>query len=79
MVVIYQKFPYHLENIKGKDISQITQIELMYYESIEEEAHKTEIKKVCEVSEDELIWKIKYLCGCEKCYYIPVNETLISI
>ena len=79
IVNIYQKFPYHLENIKGKDISQIIQIELMYYESIKEESHKTEIKKVCEVSEDELLWKVRNSYGCGLCYYIPANETLIPI
>ena len=79
IVNIYQKFPYHLENLKKKDISQITQIELMYYESIKEESHKTEIKKVCDVSENELLWKVWNSYGCGRCYYIPANETLIPI
>lgn len=78
LVKLYQSFPHHFEILKKKEITEMSEIILPYTECIDEESGETTYDwTYWDTPEEKLLWKIRYLLGCETCYYCPKKEIII--
>ncbi len=76
-----KSLPHHLEVLKSLDVTEISMIELPFIQSNDynEDYDYPLLSPTDEDSEEEYIWKITYLYGCDHCYYSPYHEKLVDI
>ena len=78
MVQFYQNIGHHLQVLQNNNITDIFEISLPYAEVEDDEKGSKSIREVWwDYPDADLLWKIKYMLGCETCYYNPVNETIV--
>ena len=79
LVKLYQSFPHNFEILKKNEITDISEIILPYsLRKNEEEGITTPEWAYWDTPEEEILWKIRYLLGCETCYYSPYTEEKVE-
>lgn len=76
---LYQMLPHHLEVLSRIGITDVVKIELPFIEGDETDKYgnKEYYYPPLDTPEDEYLWKITYLLGCESCYYKPSTEKTV--
>lgn len=75
----YEELPGHLRNLNNKSVRNISEITLPYIEKTDEETGKISYRRwsLEDGDDEEILWKIDYECGLEKCYYNPKKKEII--
>lgn len=78
MMKVYQSLPHHLDILQENGITEISEIRFPYCEVVDEETgEKTYKESFWDNTDDDLLWKVRYMLGCEICYYNPNTEKVI--
>ena len=78
MMKVYQSLPRHLDILQENGITEISEIRFPYCEVVDEETgEKTYKESFWDNTDDDLLWKVRYMLGCESCYYNPNTEKVI--
>lgn len=79
MMKVYQSLHHHLDVLEKNNITEISEIRFPYCEEENEKTGETEYMETYWDNEDkELLWKVKYMLGCETCFYNPQKESIIA-
>ncbi len=72
---LYQSFPYHFEVFRKNGMAEISLIRLPYIEKQDEETGRIKMEDPdFDTPEEEYLWRVEYLNGCNVCYYKPATE-----
>lgn len=72
---LYQSFPHHFEVFRKNGMVEISLIRLPYIEKQDEETGRIKMEDPdFDTSEEEYLWRVEYLNGCNVCYYKPATE-----
>ena len=78
MLQFYQTIAHHLQVLKHNEINNIFEISLPYAEIEDDENGSNIIREIgWDYPDADLLWKVKYLLGCETCYYNPAKEIVV--
>lgn len=74
-----KSLPHHLDVLKTLDVREISKIELPFILSndFDEGYDDPILYPTDDNKEEDYIWKITYLYGCDICYYCPSLEELV--
>ena len=76
---LYQSLPHHFSVLQKEGLEDISLIALPYVKKKDEETGKMKIVDPdYETPEDEYMWRVEYLNGCNICYYKPANEEFVE-
>ena len=75
----YEELPEHLQYLDKEGVKNIREIKLPYIEEIDDETGKIGYRtwSLEDGDDEELLWKIDYERGLEKCYYNPRKKEII--
>ena len=72
---LYQSFPHHFEVFRKNGMAEISLIRLPYIEKQDEETGRIKMEDPdFDTPEEEYLWRVEYLNGCNVCYYKPATE-----
>ena len=72
---LYQSFPHHFEVFRKNGMAEISLIRLPYIEKQDEETGRIKMEDPdFDPPEEEYLWRVEYLNGCNVCYYKPATE-----
>lgn len=72
---LYQIFPHHFEVFRKNGMAEISLIRLPYIEKQDEETGRIKMEDPdFDTPEEEYLWRVEYLNGCNVCYYKPATE-----
>ena len=76
---LYQSFPHHFAVFQKEGLTDISLISLPYVENTNEETGRTRMENPdFETPEEEYLWRVEYLNGCNVCYYNPAKEEFVE-
>ena len=76
---LYQSLPHHFEVFQKEGLEDISMIALPYVEKKDEETGRMKMDDPdFETPEEEFLWRVEYLNGCNVCYYKPATEKFIG-
>lgn len=76
----YEELPEHLRHLESDGVKNISEITLPYIEQIDDETGKISYRRwsLEDGDDEDLLWKIDYERGLEKCYYSPRKKEVIA-
>lgn len=76
---LYQSLPHHFVVFKKDGLDDISLIALPYVEITDEETGRKKMDNPdFDTPEEEYLWRVEYLNGCNVCYYKPATEEFIG-
>ena len=77
---LYQSLPHHFAVLQEEGLEDISMIALPFAVKKDEETGKVKIDTpYYETPEEEFLWRVEYLNGCNVCYYKPATEKFVEI
>ena len=76
---LYQSFPHHFEVFRKNGLTEISLIRLPYIEKKDEETGRIKMDEPdFDTPEEEYLWRVEYLNGCDVCYYKPATGEFVD-